>query len=755
VNDAFKQRRARIGVLTLALGGFFALAALRLAVIVLVDGPRLVSLGRSEHSAEMKLAAVRGPIVDRNGKPLALSAETRSLYARPHTLLAAMAPADWASLAAVLGVSASGLKARLVNGAPFVWLARHLSPSRAREIEQFGIKGIGSVSEYKRFYPESNLAAAVIGVAGMDGQGLSGVELQYDKLARGEPVELHFYQDALGRPILDSPLQLKDPKVGARLELTIDSSIQAQAENYLFEQVVQSGARRGTAVIVDPFTGEVLALANVGAGRSGPGDRLHDTAVQDVFEPGSTMKGLLGAIALEDGVIDQSRKLYCEQGEWHVAGEAIHDDGRYGWLGLSGILEVSSNIGAAKLALALGRRRFYEGIAAFGLGSKTGIDLPGEASGMVRPLSSWREIELANQGFGQGLAVTAIQLAAAYAAIANGGVVMRPYVVKAAYDADGREVLIRTPQVLHRAITPVVAHTMNQVLRGVVNGRDGTAHLARVADFTVAGKTGTAQMVNPATRTYFRDRLVASFIGFVPAEDPKLVILVVLYDVPRGHFGGLVAAPVFSEIASDALARMAVAPGYPSVEANLLPIGNALGFFSSPENEDSRSNLPGVNDQVPSGLTQHYSAESATSGSRENGLSIPDFRGLSLRSALVLARTYQLALEVKGEGYVVSQEPKPGVPEVPDRLSNTDEPKGVQIVLAAPDQRAPDHLSPLEGHSARAAAPPIPAKAFSLAAEPSQYGRVKLMARSLPMRRAHGRRRCRDTQVVGARCVAR
>jgi hypothetical protein len=229
---------------------------------------------------------------------------------------------------------------------------------------------------------------------------------------------------------------------------------------------------------------------------------------------------------------------------------------------------------------------------------------------------------------------------------------------------------------------------------------------------------------------------------------------VVLYDVPRGHFGGLVAAPVFSEIASDALARMAVAPGYPSVEANLLPI-NALGFFSSPENEDSGSNLPAVSDQAPSGLTQHYSAESATSGSRENSLSIPDFRGLSLRSALALARTYQLALEVKGEGYVVSQEPKPGVPELPDTLSNTDEPKGVQIVLAAPDQRAPDHLSPLEGHPARAAAPPIPAKSFSLAAEPSQNGRAKPVAKSLPLRRAHGRRRCRDTQVVGARCVAR
>jgi len=756
VNDALKQRRARIGVLTLALGSLFALTALRLAVIVLVDGPRLVSLGLSEHSAEMKLAAVRGPIVDRNGKPLALSAETRSLYARPHTLLAAASPTDWARLAAMLGVSASGLHGRLVNGAPFVWLARHLPLTRAREIEQFGLKGIGSVNEYKRFYPESNLAAAVIGVAGMDGQGLSGVELQYDKLARGEPVELHFYQDALGRPILDSPLQLKDPKVGARLELTIDSSIQTQAENYLAEQVAQSGARRGTAVIVDPFTGEVLALANVGAGRSGAGDRLHDTAVQDAFEPGSTMKGLLGAIALEDGVIDRSRKIYCEQGEWHVAGRPIHDDGRYGWLTLSGILEVSSNIGAAKLALALGRRRFYEGIAAFGLGSKTGIDLPGEASGMVRPWSSSREIELANQGFGQGVAVTAIQLATAYAAIANGGLVMRPYVVKAAYDADGREVLIHTPQVLHRAITPVVAHTMNQVLRGVVNGRDGTAHLARVADFTVAGKTGTAQMVNPATRTYYHDRLVASFIGFVPAEDPKLVILVVLYDVPRGHFGGLVAAPVFSEIASDALERMAVAPTHPSVEANLLPIGNALGFFSSPKNQDSDSNLSAINDQAPSGLTQQYSAESATSESRENGLSIPDFRGLSLRSAFALARTYQLALEVKGEGYVVSQEPMPGVSGLTDRLSNTDESKvGVQIVLAAPDQRAPDHMRPLESYPARAAAPPINAKAFSLAAKPSQNGRAKLVASSLPMRRAHGERRCWAAQVEGARCVVR
>jgi len=277
-------------------------------------------------------------------------------------------------------------------------------------------------------------------------------------------------------------------------------------------------------------------------------------------------------------------------------------------------------------------------------------------------------------------------------------VVMRPYIVKAAYDADGREVLVRTPQTSRRAITPDVAHTMNQVLRGVVNGRNGTAHLARVADFTVAGKTGTAQMVNPATRAYYRDRLVASFVGFVPAEDPKLVILVVLYDVPRGHFGGLVAAPVFSEIASDALQRMAVTPAYPHVErANLLPVGNS-GFFSSSDNEDHDSNLPSVRDRVFSGIADRRPTKSAANELRESNPHIPDFHGLSLRSALALAHNYRLALEVKGAGYVVSQQAGPEFPEMSDRLSNPQGPKQVvQIVLAAPHPGAPDLPPPLEG----------------------------------------------------------
>jgi cell division protein FtsI (penicillin-binding protein 3) len=647
MNPGFKRRRTRIGALTLALAALFALAAIRLTVLVLSDGPRLVSMARSEHTSAMDLAAVRGPIVDRNGKALALSAETRSVYARPRLLLEGSSRDDRAKLAAALGMEPAELESRLQHRAPFVWLARHLPPERASAAQELGLEGFGAVSEYKRFYPESNLASAVVGMAGMDGQGLSGIELQYDKLVRGEPVELRFYHDALGHPIFDSPMELKSAEPGARLELTIDSTIQAEAENYLAGQVRESGARRGAAVVLDPFTGEVLALANVGADPSRKHDRLHDTAVQDLYEPGSTMKGILGAIALEDHVISTSREIYCENGEWRVGGRKIHDDSRHQWLNLGGIVEVSSNIGAAKIALALGPQRFYQGLAAFGIGRRTGIDLPGEAAGLMRPPSSWREIELADHGFGQGIAVTPIQMASAYAAIANGGVVMRPYVVKAAYDASGRELLAHTPQALRRAVSPDVAHQMNLLLRNVVNGRDGTGHLAQVDDFVVAGKTGTAQMVNPATGGYYQSRLVASFVGFVPADDPRLVILVVLYDVAHGHFGGLVAAPVFSEIASGALRRLDVAPAHPAYDtASMLPFG------------DSPAAAADANAESGADASGEYVRVALPGPSVRGGM--PDFRGLSLRGAFALARGNGLGLEVTGSGYVASQEPAPG-----------------------------------------------------------------------------------------------
>jgi len=647
VNVAAKQRRARVGALTFALAGLFALAMLRLVALVAFDGSRLDSLANSEHTEDEKLAAARGPIVDRNGAPFALSADTRSVYAHPKQLLENSTDAERAKLAAAIGLTPAQLENEIHKPAPFVWLARRIAPEKAQAVEALGIEGVGTLSEYKRFYPESNLAASVVGLAGMDGQGLSGLELEYDRQVRGEQVALHVYHDALGKPILDTPLALKAPEPGARLELTIDSSIQSLAESELANEVQQSGAKHGAAIVLDPFTGAVIAMANVNADPNNIHDRLHNAAVQDAFEPGSTMKGILASIALADGVITPNKQIYCEGGRWTVDRRTIHDDSPHGYLDLGGIIEVSSNIGAAKIALSLGSERFYEGLRAFGLGQRTGIDLPGEAAGLLNKPKGWRQIDLANHGFGQGVAVTPMQLAVAYAAIANGGNIVRPHIVRAAFDADGGEVLEHPPQIVRRAISPDVAHQMNLLLRNVVNGPDGTGHKAQVDGFLVAGKTGTAQMVNPENGTYFQNRHVSSFVGFLPADDPRLLILVVLYDVGHGHFGGLVAAPVFSQIASGAVRDLGITPPTPDYEeASIIPTKllhpqkTRRGVLAMSDSDDFIPVLTG----------------------KKLVSQTPDFSGMSLRRAIDAAKRLRVTVELQGSGYVVSQEPAPGAP---------------------------------------------------------------------------------------------
>lgn len=661
MTNAFKQRRSRIGALTFVLAGLFGLAVMRLIALVVLQGSLLTSMAREEHNAETELAAVRGPIVDRHGEPMALSAETRSIFARPKDLLKANS-SERAKIASALEMNDADLARRLSKPSPFIWLRRRMDPAKASIVEAMNLEGLGALSEYKRFYPESNLAGAVVGSAGMDGQGLSGVELEYDKLIRGAPVQLSFYHDALGHPILDSPLGIKSSQPGAQVELTIDGRIQSLAENELGAEVRSSGAHRGAAIVLDPWSGEILALANMNADPDPIHDRLHDAAVQDAFEPGSTIKGLLASIALTDHAITPSERIFCENGVFHLNGRTIHDDSRHQWLDLAGIIEVSSNIGASKIALRLGANRFYDGLRGFGIGRKTGVDLPGEASGLLSKGSTWKEIELANHGFGQGIAVTPMQLAVAYAAIANGGLVVRPYVVKSVSDAEGRVLLTHAPQVMGRAMEPEVAHQMNLLLRNVVNGDDGTAHKAQVDGFTVAGKTGTAQMVNPVTHGYFQNRHVSSFVGFLPADDPKLLILVVLYDVGHGHFGGLVAAPVFSEIASGALRDLDVASKEPDYDsASLLSIDQIIATPHKKNIDPLASIDPGVD----------YDAVL-------DGKATPDFRGASLRHALDIARRLGVNIEVAGQGYVASQEPAAGTPLPRSPIKLRLEPSGTQ-----------------------------------------------------------------------------
>jgi cell division protein FtsI (penicillin-binding protein 3) len=309
---------------------------------------------------------------------------------------------------------------------------------------------------------------------------------------------------------------------------------------------------------------------------------------------------------------------------------------------------VSSNIGASKIALTLGSERYYEGLRAFGIGSRTGIDLPGEAGGLLSKPSGWKEIDLANHGFGQGVAVTPIQLAVAYAAIANGGNIVRPYVVKAAYDAEGKTIFTHTPQVMRRAIAPNIAHQMNLLLRNVVMSDGGTAAKARVDGFIVAGKTGTAQMVNPENGTYYQNRHVSSFVGFLPADDPRLLILVALYDVGHEHFGGLIAAPVFSEIAQGAVRDLNItAPGEPTDTASMIPMPDF--------GKDSHGKTPTTTAEDPDDYLPVLTGSKLTRAT-------PNFSGLSLRRAMELARVSRVNVDVHGGGYVVAQEPSAGAP---------------------------------------------------------------------------------------------
>jgi cell division protein FtsI (penicillin-binding protein 3) len=397
--------------------------------------------------------------------------------------------------------------------------------------------------------------------------------------------------------------------------------------------------------VLDPFTGEVMAMANVGANGANVHDRLHNPAVQDAFEPGSTMKGILGSIALADHAITLDKQIFCENGRFTIDRRTIHDHSSHGWLNLGGIIEVSSNIGAAKIALTLGSDRYYQGLRAFGIGSRTGIDLPGEAAGMLSKAASWKTIDLANHGFGQGVAVTPMQLAVAYAAIANGGNIVRPYVVKGAYDGEGHALLTHTPQVINRAIAPDTAHQMNLLLRNVVMSDGGTAAKARVDGFIVAGKTGTAQMVNPENGTYFQNRHVSSFVGFLPADDPRLLILVVLYDVGHEHFGGLVAAPVFSEIAQGALRNLNIAAPKPFDVASIVPLA------------DSSSNAIGNSEMLETAAVDDYLP--VLTGSKLTRAT-PNFSGLSLRRAIELARLSKVNVDVHGAGYVAAQDPEAG-----------------------------------------------------------------------------------------------
>jgi cell division protein FtsI (penicillin-binding protein 3) len=632
------RNRIRLVGLFFLLG--FVLIGFRAVDLQVLQGKEWAERAEKQHQRVVPLTPQRGTIYDRNGAEMAVSIEVDSIYAEPRKIDDQVKVAR--ALGRALDLPSKTVYAKLNGNRNFAWLKRQVSPEQSEAVLSLGIDGVRKIKEHRRFYPNSGVAAHLIGFTGLDPKGLEGLELEYDQTLLGSGGFLVTERDALGRGLGAGAPEVQGASRGHDLYLTLDKNLQYIAERELAAGIEKARAKAGSVVVLEPSTGKVLALAsqptfNPNAIAKHKPSQWRNRTICDSFEPGSTFKIFLMAAALNEAVINTSQKINCEHGEYRVGGKTIHDHKPYGKLTPLEIIKYSSNIGTAKIAKALERDNFYKYIRDFGFGEPVGIDLPGEQGGLVHRPARWFEVDLAAISFGQGISVTALQLASATAAIANGGYLMEPYIVERVVDRQGQVRQIHQPRVVRKVIAQDVAQVVRQMMETTTE-EGGTAVRARVPGFRVAGKTGTAQKVDPVTGGYSTDKRFASFVGFVPAEAPRMVILVTI-DEPKGlTYGGVVAAPVFSRIATQALQYLKAAPSDPGVQPQSLP-----------PLEESYA-------QVPVRTPPSSMQGSKTAG----GPHMPDFSGLSYRQVLQIMAERGLNISFRGRGQVVEQSPAPG-----------------------------------------------------------------------------------------------
>ena len=662
-----RGRRARVA----ATAAFLALAFLalfgRAADLAVLRGSEFTRRAAGQHRREVALVPHRGEIVDRNGALLALSLNVPSVYLRPRQL--GEDRTRIADVARALRIAPARLQQQ-IGTQPFVWLKRQALPEELEAVDALQVPGVGHFEEPRRVYPHGSLAAHVLGFVGTDAQGLAGLELRFEREIRGQAVRVSVDRDARGREFLRTALT-EAPTQGNRVQLTLDAEIQAITERELAAGVASARAVAGAAVVLDPESGEVLALANYPtfnpnkrAEWSNPRQkqRIRNRTLSDPYEPGSTFKAILAASALEEGIVKPTERLFCENGDWKVGKWTIHDSHPHGWLSFAEVIQYSSNIGAAKVGDRLGRERYYNWLKKFGFGQRTGVELPDESPGILRDGKSWARIDLATNSFGQGISVTPVQMVAAYAAIANGGRLMRPFVVRRITAPNGDVVLEHAPQVARQLLSPRAAKTTTELLRRVVEEKGGTGGRARLDEFTVAGKTGTAQKVDPRTHAYSSKR-IGSFVGFVPADHPRAVILVLIDEPATSSYGGIVAAPVFRNIAEGVMQAMRVAP------ERAAP---APGGGKGPKVQEARTGKqPNTPQQAkvpaPKAARPIEVAAVPPAPARPGDSGTPSYLGLSMREALTRAHAAGWAVAVHGTGWVSAQHPDPGAPLGADR----------------------------------------------------------------------------------------
>ncbi len=633
----------------LVLGCFFLLFGVvfaRAFQIQVIDSRALTTRAENQSTKTIKILPRRGAIYDRNLNELAVSIEVDSIYAHPAKVTERGRAAR--TVAKITGMSRQEVEKRLASNKRFVWIKRQVDISSEERKLLTDLKGIGTTKKSRRYYPNHQLAANLIGFEGIDSKGLEGIELSFDNYLKGEAKRVYGERDARGRVMLFEDVEKTAGTRGMDVVLTIDKVIQHIAERELNKAIIEAEAKGGMAIVMNPENGEILAMANMPTfdanrfHRYGP-KQWRNRALTDTFEPGSVMKAFLLAAVLDNESVERNDIFFCENGSYKVADRVFNDTKDHAWLSLAQIIKYSSNIGAAKVGEKLGKKSLYRYFKRFGFAQKTGINLPGEGRGAFRHYKSWSGVTLHTVSFGQGISVTALQLASAMSAIANGGYIMEPRIVKKVTDPTGRVVYESSPMIVERVISQRAADESTRVLVSVTKS-GGSGMEAAIEGFDVAGKTGTAQKPDLVNGGYKSGAYMASFLGFVPANEPKLVIFVAI-DEPQtqdSYYGGVLAAPVFSEIATQSLSY--------------------LGIFPTGGVEGGGDKGKGLRPAKPRTVEAAFHPD----GLREDELTgvkdgvVPEFKGKTIRAVVRVTNKLGAEVSISGSGVAFRQSPAAG-----------------------------------------------------------------------------------------------
>jgi cell division protein FtsI (penicillin-binding protein 3) len=677
--DRAKWIRFRMGIVCGLMGLGCGLIVSSAYKIQIKDGEDWRSIAETQRQRRLHVAPKRGTVYDRNGVALAVSVEVPSISADAYEMFRGVTEErfpqvlkDYSErIAKALSLDPKWVAKRIARKRRFVWLKRQASAQEVKIVQKLRspretaqpIRGLQVEGEGRRYYPNRSLAAPLLGFVAPDGEGKDGLEFKLEDELRGHVEEVKGLRDRSGRLIFAEGVPNEKALAGHSIYLSLDQGIQYVAEQELDTAVRTYEANSGSVVVVDPHTGQILALAS--SPTFNPNDYRHseptdrrNRAVQDRFEPGSTMKVFAIAGALAAGTLKPTQQVFCERGSMAIDNVVIHDTHINGWMTPTAILSQSSNICAAKIGLELGEQRLYEAYRRFGFGEPTGVPLPGEASGVLRPRNSpWVQVETAAASFGQGVSTSTLQLAMALSAIANGGKLMKPILVKKVVDGLGNVVHEYPPEVRRRAVPTKVARMLSEMLVAVTEG-EGTGIEAAFEGFKVAGKTATAQKADPTTGRYTQDRFTSSFMGFVPADNPRIAIVVVLDEPMITHAGGSVAAPTFRRVAEFSLRYLGVTPK-----------GTKKATFADMNNdkEDKNHKEPGPGSK-PAGSSSAMVAAAPKAPlfpnlpvpvvrKGEPTVVVPSLVGLPAREAMKVAISLGLSPSLVGWGVVKHQHP--------------------------------------------------------------------------------------------------